>query len=138
MPAKEVKSPEEMFAWGAEMARLLARPNLILALRGDLGAGKTTFLKGFISTLTGTPPHLIQSPTFTYLQVYEGDIPLYHFDLYRITHATQFTSAGFGDYLKAGGISCLEWADRIEEILPKETVFLDIAYVGPQERLCTL
>jgi tRNA threonylcarbamoyladenosine biosynthesis protein TsaE len=135
---KVISSPEAMLQFGEEIAPLLAKPNLILALSGDLGAGKTTFLKGFISALTETPPQFIQSPTFVYLQVYEGTYPLYHFDLYRLKHAEQFESAGFTDYLSAGGICCLEWADRIAHKLPQTTLFLDISYLGPHERRCTL
>ena len=131
---KEITSPEEMFQYGVAMARQLATPNLILALKGDLGAGKTTFLKGFISTLANIDPHQIQSPTFTYLQIYSES--LYHFDLYRLKHYEQFESAGFAEYLKADGICCIEWPDRIETNLPESTVFLEISYLGPQLRKC--
>ncbi len=133
---KVVSSPEEMFQYGIEIARQLAKPNLILALKGDLGAGKTTFLKGFISTLAKIDSRQIQSPTFTYLQIYNEN--LYHFDLYRLKHYEQFESAGFSDYLKAGGICCIEWADRIEPCLPENTIFLEILYLGPQLRRCSL
>lgn len=132
---KDISSPEEMFQYGVEMAHLLAKPNLILALKGDLGAGKTTFLKGFISTLSGIDPNQIQSPTFTYLQIYNET--LYHFDLYRLKHYEQFESAGFADYLQCGGICCIEWAERIEAFLPENTVFLEISYLGPQLRRCS-
>jgi tRNA threonylcarbamoyladenosine biosynthesis protein TsaE len=132
--AKDITSPEEMFQYGVEIAHLFAEPNLILALKGDLGAGKTTFLKGFISTLADIDPRQIQSPTFTYLQVYNDS--LYHFDLYRLKHYEQFESAGFADYLQAGGICCIEWAERIETYLPDKTVFLEISYAGPQLRKC--
>jgi tRNA threonylcarbamoyladenosine biosynthesis protein TsaE len=136
MQVKEVvNSPEEMMQYGALVARQLAKPNLILALKGDLGAGKTTFLKGFISSLAGIDPHQIQSPTFTYLQVYAD---IYHFDLYRLKNYAQFESAGFADYLQAGGICCIEWPERIEEHLPKSTLFLEISYLGQEQRRCVL
>ncbi|MGR3973764.1 MAG: tRNA (adenosine(37)-N6)-threonylcarbamoyltransferase complex ATPase subunit type 1 TsaE [Candidatus Rhabdochlamydia sp.] len=136
---KTIFSPQEMEQWGKEIAQLLQQPNLILALKGDLGAGKTTFLKGFISQITQEPTHMIQSPTFTYLQMYEGpNYDLYHFDLYRIQHAEQFASAGFLDYTTAGGICCFEWSERIESILPKETYFLEIQYEGIDRRKCHL
>ncbi len=133
---KEIDSPEAMFEYGIELAHALAKPNLILALKGDLGAGKTTFLKGFLSTLAAIHPDQIQSPTFTYLQVYNDS--LYHFDLYRLKHYEQFESAGFVDYLHAGGICCLEWAERIEDYLPPTTYFLEISYVDVTHRRCTL
>ncbi len=133
---KEIYSPGEMFQFGVEMAHALAKPPCILALKGDLGAGKTTFLKGFISALTEIEPDQIQSPTFTYLQVYNDF--LYHFDLYRIKHYEQFESAGFADYLQAGGICCIEWAERIEDRLPNGAYVLEIAYLGPESRRCSL
>ncbi|WP_404665458.1 tRNA (adenosine(37)-N6)-threonylcarbamoyltransferase complex ATPase subunit type 1 TsaE [Rhabdochlamydiaceae symbiont of Dictyostelium giganteum] len=136
---KQISSPQEMEQFGRELAILLQKPNLILGLKGDLGAGKTTFLKGFISELTGEPARHIQSPTFTYLQVYQGlHYDLYHFDLYRIQHAEQFVSAGFLDYTVAGGICCFEWTERVESILPKSTLFLDIHYQGASARECRL
>ena len=134
---RAISSVEEMFLFGAETA-LLASSNMVLALKGDLGSGKTTFLKGFISALTKTDPHQIQSPTFTYLQIYEGDLSVYHFDLYRLEHYEQFVSAGFADYLSAGGICCLEWAERIEAYLPEGTLFLELAYLGELSRQATL
>jgi tRNA threonylcarbamoyladenosine biosynthesis protein TsaE len=133
---KEICSAEEMFHYGTLLARTLAKPPFILAIKGDLGAGKTTFLKGFISALTEIEPDQIQSPTFTYLQVYNDY--LYHFDLYRIKHYEQFESAGFADYLHAGGICCIEWAERIEDRLPSSAYVLEIAYLGQQSRRCSL
>ena len=138
---KTVFSPEEMVEFGKESGHLLAKPNLILALRGDLGAGKTTFLKGFISFLTKLPLHLIQSPTFTYLQTYEisATFPLFHFDLYRLKSGRQFIEAGFFDYLNAGGICCIEWADRAHAYLPPETIDLEITLdSNPCVRHCVL
>jgi len=133
---KIISSAEEMFQFGKETASL-AEPNMILALKGDLGSGKTTFLKGFISTLTGIDSDLIQSPTFTYLQVYEGPLTIYHFDLYRIAHYEQFALAGFGDYLRAGGVCCLEWSERIEAYFPQNTLFLELSYCGKSKRKAT-
>jgi tRNA threonylcarbamoyladenosine biosynthesis protein TsaE len=135
---KNLSSPEEMFQYGVEIARQLASTGitsgLVLALKGDLGAGKTTFLKGFISTLACVHPHQIQSPTFSYLQIYNEAI--YHFDLYRLKNYEQFESAGFADYLHAGGVCCIEWPERIESKLPLDTLFLEISYVGPDLRRC--
>src|SRR5574342_563147 len=110
---KEISSQQEMFQFGVETAKRLGDAALILALKGDLGAGKTTFLKGFISTLGNMDSREIQSPTFTYLQIYNDR--LYHFDLYRLKNYEQFESAGFSDYLRTDGICCIEWPDRIED-----------------------
>lgn len=131
-----IASPEEMLKYGAEVARQRGVSGLVLALRGDLGAGKTTFAKGFISALAGIDSHQIQSPTFTYLQIYNENI--YHFDLYRLKQYEQFESAGFADYFNTGGICLIEWPERIESLLPKDTLFLEIQYAGPTTRQCLL
>jgi len=135
---KTLSSPEEMVQFGKEVARF-ACSGMVLALRGDLGAGKTTFLKGFISALTGVDPLLIVSPTFHYLQAYEGcGFDIYHFDLYRVQSYEQFARAGFTDYLETGGICCFEWAERLGSHLPKGAYILELAYTGEGVRTATL
>jgi tRNA threonylcarbamoyladenosine biosynthesis protein TsaE len=140
MQTKELKriiySSEEMVLFGKEIALSYAKPPFILALKGDLGAGKTTFLKGFISTLTQEPQQNIQSPTFQYLQLYEGTITVYHFDLYRLNNATQFFSSGFADVWEEDAICCIEWAEKIESFLPSHTYYLEIHYQGAHQRMC--
>lgn len=89
----------------------------VYALVGDLGVGKTAFTKGFAAGLEITEP--ISSPTFTIVQEYtEGRIPLYHFDVYRIGEVEELEEIGFSDYLYGDGVSLIEWADRIDEIMP--------------------
>lgn len=136
MPMKMINthSSEETQAAGADFAASL-RGNDIVAFFGDLAAGKTTFLKGMISALTGCHPAEITSPTFNYLHIYEGKIPVYHFDLYRLTTAEQFTSAGFSEYLQAGGVCCLEWAEKIETKLPAQAIRITLEHQGPNNRL---
>jgi tRNA threonylcarbamoyladenosine biosynthesis protein TsaE len=127
-------SSEETEAAGANFAASL-RGNEIIAFFGDLGAGKTTFLKGMISALTGCSPAEITSPTFNYLNIYEGKIPVYHFDLYRLKAAEQFEGAGFSEYLNAGGICCLEWAEKIATKLPPGTIRITMEHQGLDNRL---
>jgi len=127
-------SSEETEAAGANFAASL-RGNEIIAFFGDLGAGKTTFLKGMISALTGCSPAEITSPTFNYLHIYEGKIPVYHFDLYRLTTAEQFEGAGFTEYLQAGAVCCLEWAEKIEAKLPPGTIRITMEHQGLDNRL---
>jgi tRNA threonylcarbamoyladenosine biosynthesis protein TsaE len=127
-------SSEETQAAGADFAASL-RGNETVAFFGDLGAGKTTFLKGLISQLTGCNPSEITSPTFNYLNIYEGKIPVYHFDLYRLTVAEQFEGAGFSEYLNAEGICCLEWAEKIETKLPAGTIRITLEHQGLDNRL---
>lgn len=139
MPMKmiETHSSEETEAAGAHFAASL-QGNETIAFFGDLGAGKTTFLKGLISALTGSSPAEITSPTFNYLHVYEGKIPVYHFDLYRLTTAEQFEGAGFSEYFQADGICCLEWAEKIEMQLPSGTIRIKMEHQGLDNRLITI
>ena len=127
-------SSEETEAAGAHFAASL-QGNETIAFFGDLGAGKTTFLKGMISALTGCSPAEITSPTFNYLHIYEGKFPIYHFDLYRLTAAEQFEGAGFSEYLQTDGICCLEWAEKIEAKLPAGTIRITIEHQGLDNRL---
>ena len=127
-------SSEETEAAGAQFAASLQGHETI-AFFGGLAAGKTTFLKGMISFLTGCSPSEITSPTFNYLHVYEGKIPVYHFDLYRLSSAQQFESAGFSEYFQAGGVCCLEWAEKIEKKLPAKTIRITLEHQSQDTRL---
>lgn len=118
----DLLSSEETLAFGQKMASELPR-NSIIALSGDLGAGKTTFVQGLALGLGITEP--IQSPTFVLLNIYEG---LYHFDLYRLKTSSDFTSLGFDEYFHKGGICAIEWPDRIANLLPAETIYIEISY----------
>ena len=118
----ELASPEETLAFGRTMAAQLPR-GAILALSGDLGAGKTTFVQGLAQGL-GIADR-VQSPTFVLLNIYEG---LYHFDLYRLKNSKDFTKLGFEEYFHKEGICAIEWPDRIAGILPPDTVYIDFSY----------
>lgn len=113
---------EETFEFGVKLGKQL-HPNSILALYGDLAAGKTTLIKGIASALGHISADDVSSPTFTYLNIYQGEKQaLYHFDLYRLKQPQQFMQMGFDEYLTAGGICCIEWAERIRSYLPKERI----------------
>ena len=115
----EVFSPEETFAVGKKYGEQ-ALPGEIYAFYGDLGAGKTVFIKGFAEGLGVTED--VVSPTFTILREYEsGRIPMYHFDVYRIDDPDELYEVGLDEYLYGAGVSLIEWAELIEELLP-ETV----------------
>lgn len=102
-----------------------AGPGQVICLFGDLGTGKTVFTKGFAKGL-GITTH-VNSPTFTILQVYdEGRIPLYHFDVYRIDDVEEMYEVGFDDYIYGDGVSLIEWANIIEEILPEDRITINI------------
>ncbi|MDE5804627.1 MAG: tRNA (adenosine(37)-N6)-threonylcarbamoyltransferase complex ATPase subunit type 1 TsaE [Lachnospiraceae bacterium] len=113
----ETMSEEETYKLGERLGTQ-AQPNQIYTLIGDLGVGKTVFTKGFAKGL-GITEH-VSSPTFTILQVYDGGrLPFYHFDVYRIGDVEEMEEIGYEDCFFGGGVCLIEWADLIEEILPK-------------------
>jgi tRNA threonylcarbamoyladenosine biosynthesis protein TsaE len=102
---------------GAALARLL-RPGDVLALHGPLGAGKTTLARGFITALTQVEEDVV-SPTFTLVQVYDAEAaPIWHFDLYRLSHVQDVLELGWDEAL-SGGISVVEWPERLGALLPR-------------------
>ena len=114
----ETRSPEEIFQLGEELGRK-AVPGQVFTLTGDLGVGKTVFTQGLAKGLGIEEP--VNSPTFTIVQVYEeGRLPFYHFDVYRIGDVEEMEEVGFDDYVMGEGVSLIEWADLIEEILPEK------------------
>ena len=113
----ETFSAEETFAVGEEIGRN-AKPGEVYTLTGDLGAGKTVLAQGIARGLGIVEP--VNSPTFTIMQVYEeGRIPLYHFDVYRIGDIEEMDEIGYEDYFYGDGVSIIEWADLIRELLPE-------------------
>lgn len=116
--------PEETFLLGKEMAGE-AKAGTVITLNGDLGAGKTVFAQGFAAGL-GVEAY-VNSPTFTILQIYEdGRLPLYHFDAYRIGDPEEMDEIGFEEYVYGEGVSLIEWAELIEEILPERRIDVTI------------
>ena len=116
----ETYSAQETFEIGRKIGKE-ARAGQVYALIGDLGVGKTVFTQGFASGLGITEP--VNSPTFTILQIYEdGRMPFYHFDVYRIGDVEEMEEIGYEDCFYAEGVSLIEWADLIEEILPPERI----------------
>ncbi len=109
-------------AFGASL-----KPDSIVCLFGELGAGKTTFIRGIAEGI-GIDPSQVSSPTFVYLNIYEGQTPLYHFDLYRLSGVEPFLSMGFDEILFSPGIKCIEWSERIAQVLPKEAIKVSISH----------
>ncbi|MCH5211444.1 MAG: tRNA (adenosine(37)-N6)-threonylcarbamoyltransferase complex ATPase subunit type 1 TsaE [Oscillospiraceae bacterium] len=95
-----------------------------IAMYGDLGAGKTAFVQGLAKAL-GITQH-VTSPTFTIVNEYEGRLPLYHFDVYRIADPDEMYEIGYEDYLDAGGVCIVEWAELIEELFPEDYIKISI------------
>lgn len=110
-------SAQDTFALGEKIGRE-AKPGQLFTLIGDLGVGKTVFTQGVAAGLGITEP--VSSPTFTIVQVYEeGRMPFYHFDVYRIGDVEEMDEIGYEDYFYGEGLTLVEWANLIEEILPE-------------------
>ena len=127
------ESAEQTLCLGKALGRRLS-PNTVVAFYGDLGTGKTTFIRGLVEDATGIDPRMICSPTFTYLNVYQGKCTLYHFDLYRLPNDKEFFAAGFDEYFYSGGICCIEWAEKIAGSLPKDSLSVHLSYLGAGQR----
>jgi tRNA threonylcarbamoyladenosine biosynthesis protein TsaE len=114
-PTIATASAEETFRIGLQLGRILIHP-CVIVFNGELGAGKTTLIRGIASAL-GADEREVCSPTFTYLNIYQGQTTIYHFDLYRIPSEQEFIAAGFEEFLHAGGVCCIEWPDKIPSLL---------------------
>ncbi|MBO5292053.1 MAG: tRNA (adenosine(37)-N6)-threonylcarbamoyltransferase complex ATPase subunit type 1 TsaE [Lachnospiraceae bacterium] len=120
----ETNSPEETFALGEELGRQ-AEAGDVYTLIGDLGVGKTVFTQGVARGLGIEEP--VSSPTFTIVQVYEeGRLPFYHFDVYRIGDIEEMDEIGYEDYFYGDGVSFIEWANLIQDILPEKRTRIQI------------
>lgn len=126
-------SAQETFQIGQEFgSRLL--PNTVVCFFGELAAGKTTFIKGVAAGAARIDPSHIQSPTFTYLNIYEGEKTIFHFDLYRLRDVDEFLSMGFDEFFEAGGICCIEWSERIASCLPLQSIQVTLSHEGEDNR----
>ena len=128
-------SPEETEALGAALAKSL-KPNTVLAFSGDLGAGKTAFTRGLARGLGATD--LVTSPTYTIVNEYlSGRLPLFHFDMYRLTSADDLFDIGWEDYLERGGVCAVEWSERVADAM-EEAISVCIEKTGEDSRKITI
>ena len=124
MKRYESFSEADTFNIGKEIASSVKESDIV-CLEGDLGVGKTVFTKGFAIGLN--IEECITSPTFTIVQEYdEGRLPLYHFDVYRISDPEEMYEIGFEEYINGDGVCLIEWASMIEDILPKDIIKVNI------------
>ena len=120
----ESHSRQETYELGRTLGQQ-AKAGDVYTLVGDLGVGKTVLTQGMAAGLGIMEP--VSSPTFTIVQIYEeGRLPLYHFDVYRIEEPEEMEEVGFDDYIYGDGVCLIEWANRIEDILPEETIYVVI------------
>ena len=119
---------------GRELAKAL-QPGDVVALTGDLGTGKTALTKAVAAGLGVTD--MITSPTFTIVcEYHSGRLPLYHFDVYRVSDPDELVEIGFEEYVFGRGVCLIEWADLVEELLPAQTIRVTLSYgAEPQERV---
>ena len=119
---------------GARLAEKIEK-NTVVAMRGDLGAGKTVFVRGFAKALGYTGR--VTSPTFTIVNEYDCDPPVFHFDMYRLSDSEDLYGIGWDDYLRRGGVCIVEWSERVEDAL-EDAVTVTIERLGDEERKITI
>ena len=128
-------SPAETEAVGAALGKVL-KPGTVLAYRGDLGAGKTAFTRGLARGLGCTDT--VTSPTYTIVNEYlSGRLPLFHFDMYRLTSADDLWDIGWEDYLDRGGVCAVEWSENVADAM-EDAVAVTIEKLGPDTRRITI
>lgn len=133
---KEVvsRSPEETQRIGCEIARSL-RPPAVVLLRGALGTGKTTLTRGIAEGMGLEDLSLVNSPSFTIVNVYHGRCPIYHVDLYRLEGARDLYSIGLDDFLGREGITVIEWSERLSGYFDEDATCIEIEDAGEDRRI---
>ena len=121
------KSAQETEAVGAELARIIdesGAKRVFIAMRGEMGVGKTAFTRGLASyfDITG-----VKSPTYTIVNEYKGKRRIFHYDMYRVASEDDLYSTGYDDYLERDGITVAEWSENIEEFIPDNAIFVTIS-----------
>ena len=127
------ENPAYTFQFGKNLGMLLARGDVV-ALVGELGAGKTTLTQGIVRGLGVGEEHYIGSPTFTLINEYAGRMPVYHLDFYRIETPAEFVNLGLEEYLDGEGVAVIEWADKVEALLPEDLVMITLQYIDSTVR----
>jgi tRNA threonylcarbamoyladenosine biosynthesis protein TsaE len=127
------RSPEETERAGIEIGRSLPVPGVVL-LRGGLGTGKTTLTRGIAQGLGVTDPGLVNSPSFTLVNIYQGICPVYHVDLYRLEGERDLYSIGLDEFLGSEGVTVVEWSERLRDCFENATV-VEIEDAGGETRL---
>ncbi|MBI1910330.1 MAG: tRNA (adenosine(37)-N6)-threonylcarbamoyltransferase complex ATPase subunit type 1 TsaE [Deltaproteobacteria bacterium] len=126
-------SPKETRQFAANLAKKM-KPGTVLALIGDLGSGKTTFVQGLAEGLGISKKYYVNSPTFTLINEYEGKIPLFHFDLYRLGSVKELADLGFEEYLEKNGIVVVEWAEKLPPAELQKMVVVRFSMLAGEKR----
>jgi tRNA threonylcarbamoyladenosine biosynthesis protein TsaE len=125
-------SPQETEQIGSLLGKMLARGDII-ALSGELGSGKTTLVKGLAQGM-GFDSKEIVSPSFTLVNEYEGPLPFFHIDLYRLGDERDLREIGYEEYLGEAGVAVIEWADRAPHAVPHESLWITLRYQDAERR----
>jgi tRNA threonylcarbamoyladenosine biosynthesis protein TsaE len=120
-------------AFGRRLAEFLF-PGAVIALVGPLGAGKTHLVRAIAEGLDIRDSRVVSSPTFVLIQEYEAQLPIYHFDAYRLGSGAEFFDLGANEYFESRGVCLVEWADRVAECLPEEHLRVTLAITGETAR----
>jgi tRNA threonylcarbamoyladenosine biosynthesis protein TsaE len=126
-------STEETQNIGARLAKILAKGD-VLALSGELGAGKTEMVKGIAAGLECDAETSVTSPTYVLIREYPGRLWLYHFDFYRLKTVAEIEGIGYEEYFDGDGVSAVEWADKFPAIFPKRTLWIKLKVTGDSSR----
>ncbi len=128
----ELASEDDTRRLGHALAEVV-EPGSVIGLVGPLGAGKTRLVRAVAESL-GVDPGAISSPTFVLIHEYEGRLPVYHFDAYRLNTPGAFEDLGVADYWNSGGVCLVEWADRTRDLLPESAWMITLTPTGPTSR----
>lgn len=126
-------APAETEHLGEQLGQLLS-PGAFVALRGELGGGKTCFTRGLVAALAPQSAQQVASPTYAIMNHYVGTIDVYHFDFYRLAGDSDVVELGFDDYFYGTGVCVAEWSERLAELLPPDAVNVTFTYGDGDER----
>lgn len=129
----QTHSPEETQTIGRQIGETLKAGDVV-ALVGDLGAGKTCLTQGIARGIGIASQEVVNSPSYTLINEYAGKIPVYHIDLYRLQHHADIIDLGLEEYLEGKGICVIEWADRMSDLLPANPIQITIKWVDESTR----
>ncbi len=124
---------DETIKLGALLGRLL-KPGDIIALSGELGSGKTTLTKGIAKGMGVKDSKYVNSPSFVIVKEHKGRIPLYHFDVYRLDDPSDLDTVGYKEYFYGKGVTVIEWADKIPQLLPEDRLEINLSVKSETKR----
>jgi tRNA threonylcarbamoyladenosine biosynthesis protein TsaE len=130
-------SPAETEELGRRLGAILEKGSFI-ALKGELGGGKTCLTRGIVAGAAPQSSHLVASPTYAIMNEYPGPPPIYHFDFYRLVCGHEIVELGFEEYFHGQGICIAEWAERLGELIPRDHLEISCRIAGEERRTITI